>query len=90
MKPASDTRRRHLPARHIRLLTGCAGVDGEQVLNQLEALQGDPRKVAMMMSQSEVKLREVAQAMVAGVEEYREDFEPGADELIDKFQVRSE
>lgn len=59
-----------------------------QVLEQFEALQGDPRKVAMMMSQSEAKLREVAQAMVAGVEEYRADFEPDADELMDKFQVR--
>lgn len=56
-----------------------------QVLNQLETLQGDPRKISMMMTQSEGKLKQVCEDLVLGVQEYRSEFEPDADDLIEKF-----
>mmetsp|Transcript_28632 Transcript_28632/g.54794 ORF Transcript_28632/g.54794 Transcript_28632/m.54794 type:complete len:273 (+) Transcript_28632:70-888(+) len=57
----------------------------EKVLNQLETLQGDPRKISMMMTQSEGKLKQVCEDLVLGVQEYRSEFEPDADDLIEKF-----
>jgi hypothetical protein len=58
----------------------------EKVMSQLETLQSDPRKMAMMMKQSEGKLKEAAGDLVLGVKEYYEDFQPDADELLAKFQ----
>eukprot|EP00238_Polyblepharides_amylifera_P010615 CAMPEP_0196579790 /NCGR_PEP_ID=MMETSP1081-20130531/24747_1 /TAXON_ID=36882 /ORGANISM="Pyramimonas amylifera, Strain CCMP720" /LENGTH=193 /DNA_ID=CAMNT_0041899475 /DNA_START=274 /DNA_END=855 /DNA_ORIENTATION=+ len=58
----------------------------EKVLEQLEALQGDPQKMSMMMQQSETKLKSVAGDLVLGVKEYYEDFQPNADDLMAKFE----
>ncbi|KAK3276413.1 hypothetical protein CYMTET_15509 [Cymbomonas tetramitiformis] len=59
----------------------------EKVVAQIESLKDDPKKAAMMMAQSEDKLKAVAGDLVLGVQEYRDDFEPDADDLIDKFRT---
>uniref|UniRef100_A0A7S0RW90 Uncharacterized protein n=1 Tax=Pyramimonas obovata TaxID=1411642 RepID=A0A7S0RW90_9CHLO len=62
----------------------------ETVLSQLETLQDDPKKMMMMMKQSEVKVKKVAADLVLGVKEYYDDFQPDADELIEKFEEIAE
>lgn len=59
----------------------------EKIVAQIDSLKDDPKKAAMMMAQSEDKLKAVAGDLVLGVQEYRDDFEPDADDLIDKFRT---
>jgi len=58
----------------------------EALQQQIEELVRDPSSLQRVQNQSEEKLKECGDALARGVAEYRDEFEPGADDLMRKFQ----
>jgi hypothetical protein len=57
----------------------------DTIRDQIEAMSSNPEVLRQTQEQSEGLLKKVAAELVDGVEEYREEFEPDADDLIKKF-----
>ena len=55
------------------------------IRDQIEAMSSNPEVLRQTQEQSEGLLKKVAAELVDGVKEYREEFEPDADDLIQKF-----
>jgi len=62
----------------------------KDAMKQLKELQGSPGKMKAMMSDSEGRLKAIAQQQADGVQAYYDDFQPGADDLIAKFSAIAE
>ena len=61
-------------------------MDDGNVRGMIQAMSDDPEALANAQEKSEELLKKVCVDLVEGVREYREDFEPDADDLIAKFQ----
>ena len=57
----------------------------DTIRDQIEAMSSNPEVLRQTQEQSEGLLKKVAAELVDGVKEYREEFEPDADDLIQKF-----
>lgn len=62
----------------------------DSVQGQLAQMSSNPELLRQTQEQSETLLRKVAGELAGGVREYREEFEPDADDLIAKFGEISE
>lgn len=60
----------------------------DSIQGQLAEMSNNPEVLRQTQEQSEVLLKKVAGELVEGVKEYRDEFEPNADDLIAKFSVR--
>ena len=68
------------PGTSTRPYVGDASVQG-----QLAEMSNNPEVLRQTQDQSEGLLKKVAAELVDGVKEYREEYEPDADNLIAKF-----
>ena len=57
----------------------------DSIQGQLAEMSDNPEVLRQTQEQSEVLLKKVAAELVEGVKEYRDEFEPNADDLIAKF-----
>ena len=57
----------------------------DSIQGQLAEMSNNPEVLRQTQEQSEELLKKVAGELVDGVKEYRDEFEPNADDLIDKF-----
>ena len=74
------------PSMEVRSGDAVQAVMGDDsIQGQLAEMSDNPEVLRQTQEQSEVLLKKVAAELVEGVKEYRDEFEPNADDLITKF-----